>query len=167
MYIVAPSTNDDSMSDISIIHIDCIFHTAHLIPLYGTNFLPHEITLHDSYDVFHAFYINKYADHYAFEVAWKAGLSSSFVLLTVWLFTRTIYTLQHHYLALPIQFIIYTLHQTKLHSLVTLRGPHFIVYVFHQTMLHSSVIPLVVPSHYICTSLGKASFFCNSQVADI
>ncbi|KAG1809839.1 uncharacterized protein HD556DRAFT_1428103 [Suillus plorans] len=69
MYIVAPSTNDDGTPDVSIIHIDCIFCAAHLIPLYGTNFLPREITLHDSYDVFHAFYINKYADHHAFEVA--------------------------------------------------------------------------------------------------
>ncbi|KAG2056595.1 hypothetical protein BDR06DRAFT_864493, partial [Suillus hirtellus] len=51
-----------------IIHIDCIFHAAHLIPLYGTNFLPCTITLHDSYNVFCAFYVNKYADHHAFKV---------------------------------------------------------------------------------------------------
>ncbi|KAG1788518.1 hypothetical protein EV424DRAFT_1476518 [Suillus variegatus] len=69
MHIVAPSTNDDGMPDISLIHIDCIFRAAHLIPLYGADFLPREITPHDSYNVFRAFYINKYADHHAFEVA--------------------------------------------------------------------------------------------------
>ncbi|KAG1808758.1 hypothetical protein EV424DRAFT_1543334 [Suillus variegatus] len=69
MHIVAPSTNDDGTPDISLIHIDCIFRAAHLIPLYGADFLPHEITPHDSYNVFRAFYINKYADHHAFEVA--------------------------------------------------------------------------------------------------
>ncbi|KAG1802552.1 uncharacterized protein BJ212DRAFT_1449973 [Suillus subaureus] len=42
---------------------------SHLIPLYGSNFLPCTITLHNSYNIFHAFYVNKYADHHAFEVA--------------------------------------------------------------------------------------------------
>ncbi|KAG1801157.1 uncharacterized protein BJ212DRAFT_1305141 [Suillus subaureus] len=69
MYLVAPSTNDDGMPDVSIIHIDCIFHAAHLIPLYGSNVLPRTITLHDSYNIFRTFYVNKYADHHAFEVA--------------------------------------------------------------------------------------------------
>ncbi|KAG2112213.1 uncharacterized protein F5147DRAFT_744532 [Suillus discolor] len=69
MYIVVPSTNDDGMPDISLIHIDCIFHAAHLIPLYGTDSLPREITPHDSYNVFCTFTINKYANHHVFEVA--------------------------------------------------------------------------------------------------
>ncbi|KAG1887713.1 hypothetical protein F4604DRAFT_1570801, partial [Suillus subluteus] len=70
MYIVASSTTNDGTPDISIIHInDCMFCAAHLIPIYGTNSLPCKITPHDSYNVFHAFYINKYADHHAFEVA--------------------------------------------------------------------------------------------------
>ncbi|KAG2028580.1 hypothetical protein BDR03DRAFT_988345 [Suillus americanus] len=38
MYLVAPSSNDDGTPDISIIHIDCIFRAAHLVPLYGANF---------------------------------------------------------------------------------------------------------------------------------
>ncbi|KAG1819283.1 uncharacterized protein BJ212DRAFT_1446317 [Suillus subaureus] len=68
MYLVAPLTNDDGTLDLSIIHINCIFHAAHLIPLYGSNVLPRAITLHDSCNVFRAFYVNKYADHHAFEV---------------------------------------------------------------------------------------------------
>ncbi|KAG1883499.1 hypothetical protein F4604DRAFT_1575940 [Suillus subluteus] len=68
MFIVVPSINDDRTPDISIIHIDCIVRAAHLILVYGVNFLPYAITLHDSYNVFHAYYINKYADHHAFEV---------------------------------------------------------------------------------------------------
>lgn len=69
MYIVAPSMDDDGTPDVSIIHIDSIFRAAHLIPVYGTNFLPREITAHHSYDVFRAYYVNKYADHHAFEIA--------------------------------------------------------------------------------------------------
>ncbi|KAG2035207.1 hypothetical protein BDR03DRAFT_983812 [Suillus americanus] len=68
MYIVTPSTNDNGTPDVSIIHIDCIFRAAHLIPVYGNNFIPREITLHNSHNMFRAFYINKYADHHAFEI---------------------------------------------------------------------------------------------------
>lgn len=69
MYLVAPSINDDGTPDVSIIHIDCIFRAAHLIPVYGADFLPREITPHDSYNVFRTYYVNKYADHHAFEIA--------------------------------------------------------------------------------------------------
>ncbi|KAG2745356.1 hypothetical protein P692DRAFT_201841294 [Suillus brevipes Sb2] len=76
MYIVTPSTNDNGTPDVSIIHIDCIFRAvmhvtrsaARLIPVYGNNFIPREITLHNSHNMFRAFYINKYADHHAFEI---------------------------------------------------------------------------------------------------
>ncbi|KAG2029184.1 hypothetical protein BDR03DRAFT_936876 [Suillus americanus] len=68
MYIVTPSTNDNGTPDVSIIHIDCIFRVAHLIPVYGNNFIPCEITLHNSHNMFRAFYINKYADHHAFKI---------------------------------------------------------------------------------------------------
>ncbi|KAG1762208.1 hypothetical protein EDD22DRAFT_778730, partial [Suillus occidentalis] len=69
MYVVAPATLEDDTPDISIIHIDCIFRAAHLIPLYGSNFLPRAVTSHDSYDVFRSYFVNKYADHHTFEIA--------------------------------------------------------------------------------------------------
>ncbi|KAG1741478.1 uncharacterized protein EDB91DRAFT_1237140 [Suillus paluster] len=74
MYVVSPSTLDAvGTPDISIIHIDCIFHAAHLIPVYGSNFLPHAIATHDSYNVFRSYFINKYADHHAFEITCMAS----------------------------------------------------------------------------------------------
>ncbi|KAG1867516.1 hypothetical protein C8R48DRAFT_599508 [Suillus tomentosus] len=63
MHIVTPATTDDGTPNISIIHIDCIFCAAHLIPVYGANFIAHGTNLHDSY------YVNKYAYHHAFEIA--------------------------------------------------------------------------------------------------
>ncbi|KAG2047950.1 hypothetical protein BDR06DRAFT_1028889 [Suillus hirtellus] len=62
----------DSRDPDTRIHLDYpyqLYIPAYLIPLYGANFLPHETTLHDSYNVFHTFYINKYANHHAFKVA--------------------------------------------------------------------------------------------------
>ncbi|KAG2132994.1 hypothetical protein DEU56DRAFT_739164 [Suillus clintonianus] len=68
MYVVTPTMTDDGIPDISIIHIDCIFRTAHLIPVYGPDFIP-KISPHDSYDMFNSYYVNRYADHHAFEIA--------------------------------------------------------------------------------------------------
>ncbi|KAG1860030.1 hypothetical protein F4604DRAFT_1588656, partial [Suillus subluteus] len=67
MYIVTHTTNDDNTPDISIIHIDCIFCAAHLIPVYGPDFIP-IISSHDSYNMFNSYYNNKYADHHSFEI---------------------------------------------------------------------------------------------------
>ncbi|KAG2365854.1 hypothetical protein BDR07DRAFT_1449623 [Suillus spraguei] len=68
MYVVAPTTTGDDVPDVSIIHIDCIFRAAHLIPVYGPDFIP-KISPHDSYDMFNSYYVNRYADHHAFEIA--------------------------------------------------------------------------------------------------
>jgi hypothetical protein len=69
MYIVTPATTDNDTPDISIVQIDCVFCAAHLILVYGANFIARTISPHDSYDTFDSFYINKYADHHAFEIA--------------------------------------------------------------------------------------------------
>ncbi|KAG1849082.1 hypothetical protein C8R48DRAFT_750295 [Suillus tomentosus] len=68
MYVVTPMTTGDSIPDISVIHIDSIFRTAHLIPVYGPDFIP-KISPHDSYDMFNSYYVNRYADHHTFEIA--------------------------------------------------------------------------------------------------
>ncbi|KAG1853048.1 hypothetical protein F4604DRAFT_2044766 [Suillus subluteus] len=67
MYVVTPTTTGDDVPDVSIIHVDCIFHAAHLIPVYGPDFIP-KISPHNSYDMFHSYYVNRYADHHTFEI---------------------------------------------------------------------------------------------------
>ncbi|KAG1761658.1 hypothetical protein EDD22DRAFT_779470, partial [Suillus occidentalis] len=69
MYIVTSATTDNGTPDILIVHIDCVFHSTHLIPVYSVNFIAHTIGPHDSYNTFNSFYVNKYADHHAFEIA--------------------------------------------------------------------------------------------------
>ncbi|KAG2127265.1 uncharacterized protein EDB93DRAFT_1257087 [Suillus bovinus] len=65
MYVVMPMTTGDDVPDIAIIHINCIFRAAHLIPVYGLDFIP-KISPHNSYDMFDLYYVNRYADHHAF-----------------------------------------------------------------------------------------------------
>ncbi|KAG1895801.1 uncharacterized protein F5891DRAFT_1130500 [Suillus fuscotomentosus] len=66
MWIVSPA---GGASKHAVIHIDAIYRAAHLIPVYGMEFLPQGFKCHDLYDTFRTYYVNKYADHHAFEIA--------------------------------------------------------------------------------------------------
>ncbi|KAG1889010.1 uncharacterized protein F5891DRAFT_1131907 [Suillus fuscotomentosus] len=69
MWMVRPACGTNNAPLYNIIHVDSIYRVAHLIPVYGRHFLCHDINLHNSYDSFRTFYVNKYADHHAFELA--------------------------------------------------------------------------------------------------
>ncbi|KAG2123012.1 hypothetical protein BD769DRAFT_1629093 [Suillus cothurnatus] len=69
MWMVHPACGTNNAPVYNIIHVDSIYCAAHLIPVYGRQFLHRNINLHNSYDSFHTFYVDKYADHHAFELA--------------------------------------------------------------------------------------------------
>lgn len=69
MWIVQPDFNADGQRGLEVVHIDCILHGAHLIPVYGPDPLPTEIDYSDTLDNFRAYYVNKYIDHHTFEIA--------------------------------------------------------------------------------------------------
>ncbi|KAF8173558.1 hypothetical protein K438DRAFT_1610723, partial [Mycena galopus ATCC 62051] len=52
-----------------LISIDSILRSAHLIPVFGKDYLPRRLKYSDSLDSFKAYYINKYADHHSHEIA--------------------------------------------------------------------------------------------------
>ena len=68
MWTVQPSFTVNQLH-FAVIHIDAIFRAAHLIPVYGSTPLYPLIKFHHVFDVFTLFYVNKYADHHAFEIA--------------------------------------------------------------------------------------------------
>ncbi|KAG2098550.1 hypothetical protein BD769DRAFT_1631302 [Suillus cothurnatus] len=68
MWMVEPSSVDHH-AHFAVIHVDTIFRSAHLIPVCGTDMLPLTIKSHHVLDIFTLFYVNKYADHHAFEIA--------------------------------------------------------------------------------------------------
>ena len=69
MWMVCPAYSANRAPLHSIIHVDTIYRAAHLIPIYGRRFLPPNVNLHVSYDSFRAYYVNKFVDHHAFEIA--------------------------------------------------------------------------------------------------
>ncbi|KAH8985962.1 hypothetical protein EDB86DRAFT_3065949 [Lactarius hatsudake] len=52
---------------LAVIHVDCIFCTAHLVPIFGNSYIPDHITHDNSLDNFKGFYVNRFVDHHAFD----------------------------------------------------------------------------------------------------
>jgi hypothetical protein len=70
MWTVKPDTlDDDSEILTSIIHLDTIVRAAQLLPVFGREFVSRTLSFSDTLDEFTSFYVNKYADHHAFEIA--------------------------------------------------------------------------------------------------
>jgi hypothetical protein len=69
MWVVEPDVLEDGQPFVAVIHLDAIFRAAHLLPVYGRGFAPTYLTCMQSLDAFHAYYVNKYVDHHAFEIA--------------------------------------------------------------------------------------------------
>lgn len=70
MWRVTPDYDERGQRMSSVIHIDSILRSAHLIGVAGTDRLPEAFTYHDSLNAFRLFYVNKYADHHAHEIAY-------------------------------------------------------------------------------------------------
>jgi hypothetical protein len=53
----------------SVIHIDSILRAAHLLPVFGDEFIPRNFRYYQSLRAFQLYYVNKHADHHSHEVA--------------------------------------------------------------------------------------------------
>ncbi|KDQ49060.1 hypothetical protein JAAARDRAFT_143949 [Jaapia argillacea MUCL 33604] len=69
MWIVEPQNGRGGRRDKAVISTDCVFRGAHLIPVFGNKFLPDRFPFTSSLDCFRSYYVNKYADHHANEIA--------------------------------------------------------------------------------------------------
>ena len=70
LWRVVPDRDARGRRMASLVHIDTILRGAHLIGVSGPHLLPRTFTCDDSLDVFRLFYVNKYIDHHAHEIAW-------------------------------------------------------------------------------------------------
>ncbi|KAH9829482.1 uncharacterized protein C8Q71DRAFT_406693 [Rhodofomes roseus] len=69
MWIVEPDLCADNSRYMSVIHLDSVLRLAHLIPVYGEDFLPPDFDYQYSLDAFRSFFVSKFADHNAHEIA--------------------------------------------------------------------------------------------------
>ncbi len=69
MWMVEPESLDDGTPHLSIVHVDTILRAAHLIPVYDNSVIDKDHRYQTTLDTFHKFFVNKYADHHANEIA--------------------------------------------------------------------------------------------------
>lgn len=69
MWVVEPEISNDGEPLASIIHLDTIVRASHLLPVFGQERVSKTISFTDTLDMFTSFYVNKYIDHHAFEIA--------------------------------------------------------------------------------------------------
>jgi hypothetical protein len=68
MWMIEPEFQETRKPHLSVIHTESIYWAVHLIPAYRTaEYVASNITMHSSLDAFRLFYVNKFADHHAFE----------------------------------------------------------------------------------------------------
>jgi hypothetical protein len=70
LWVVEPEYTHHRCRNMGVIHLDSIVRGAHLLPRFPSNTrLPREINYTQTLDVYQSFYVNKYVDHHAFEIA--------------------------------------------------------------------------------------------------
>ncbi|KAI0644717.1 hypothetical protein C8Q79DRAFT_913020 [Trametes meyenii] len=70
MWVVTPDIDEEQRPCMDIIHLDSIVRGAHLIGVVSEDsFLPYEVRPTHSLDIFQKFFVNKYIDHHAHEIA--------------------------------------------------------------------------------------------------
>ncbi|KIM50469.1 hypothetical protein SCLCIDRAFT_94002, partial [Scleroderma citrinum Foug A] len=65
MWIVAPEMDNNGHRVQSVVSLDSMVQGAHLIGVYGSEFIPVNLHFSESLDVFQSYYVNKYIDHHA------------------------------------------------------------------------------------------------------
>ena len=67
MWVVMPKFCRNGWWTLNIIHINCIARSAHLLPIFGSSFVPDELHFSDSLDVYCTYFVNAYIDHHCNE----------------------------------------------------------------------------------------------------
>jgi len=53
---------------LAVVSVGTIFHAVHLLPFFGQERVIQSVTQDNSLDSYHAYYVNRYVDHQAFEI---------------------------------------------------------------------------------------------------
>ncbi len=71
LWVVTPDFTPGGLRERGVIALDSIIRAAHLIPIYGPDFLPLNFNPRDIdvLDAFAAYFVNKFADHHAHTLA--------------------------------------------------------------------------------------------------
>jgi hypothetical protein len=68
MWVVTPESDGNGHQPVQVIHIDTILRGVHLLPHYGSRFLPEDFTYTDALDAFDRYFVNQFIDYHAHEL---------------------------------------------------------------------------------------------------
>ncbi|PSR70653.1 hypothetical protein PHLCEN_2v13458 [Hermanssonia centrifuga] len=68
MWMVEPDLDSDGIREVSVVHLDSLIRSAHLLAVFGDEFLPTDFHFLYTLDSFRVFYVNQFADHHANEL---------------------------------------------------------------------------------------------------
>ncbi len=71
LWIITPDFTPGGLHEWGVIALDSVICAAHLIPIYGPDFLPLNFNSRDTdvLDAFAAYFVNRFADHHAHTLA--------------------------------------------------------------------------------------------------
>ena len=69
MWVVEPDLDSRGQRVTAVVHIDTVVRGAHLLPVYGSAFIPHNLHFSETLHAFRAYFISKHADHHMHEIA--------------------------------------------------------------------------------------------------
>jgi hypothetical protein len=67
MQVVRPEFTGNGRCTLAIIPLNSITRAAHLLPVYGSSFVPKNLHFSDTLDVYRSYFVNKFADHHSHE----------------------------------------------------------------------------------------------------
>jgi hypothetical protein len=65
LWVVQPEFGRNGRRTLSIIHLDCVARAAHLLPVYGSSFIPDDFHYSDALDAFRTYFVNRHVDHHS------------------------------------------------------------------------------------------------------
>ncbi len=68
MWVVQPDLDSDGKREVSVIHLDTLVRSAHVLAVFGDRFLPTDFHFSYTLNAFRAYYVNQYADHHMNEL---------------------------------------------------------------------------------------------------
>lgn len=68
LWKVEPDYFEDGERMRDVVHVESLLRGAHLVPIFGKDPVPPRLKQHETLDHFQSFFVNKYADHHAFEI---------------------------------------------------------------------------------------------------
>ncbi|KIK76558.1 hypothetical protein PAXRUDRAFT_169549 [Paxillus rubicundulus Ve08.2h10] len=66
--MVEPEFDENGNHLVTVIHLDSSLCPAHLIGIYGAEFIPYDLKYTDPLSAFSALYVNKFSDYHAHQL---------------------------------------------------------------------------------------------------